>query len=122
MSFTISCNIDCRHFYIDQKFFCFKFEEGCDSTIFLKPTSKEEIGNIISSLNSNKASGPNSILYRILFHRSEISVQLANLFNLSFLTGPVFFHQYSRLKVVPDFKKDSKLDFSNLSNAPVIKY
>ena len=31
------------------------------STIFLQPTDKEEIANIISSLNSNKASGPNSI-------------------------------------------------------------
>ena len=30
-------------------------------TIFLQPTDKEEIANIISSLNSNKASGPNSI-------------------------------------------------------------
>ena len=28
------------------------------STIFLQPTDKEEIANIISSLNSNKASGP----------------------------------------------------------------
>ena len=37
------------------------------STIFLQPTYKEEIANIISSLNSNKASGPNSIPYRILF-------------------------------------------------------
>ena len=36
------------------------FKEEYDRTIFLKPTSKEEIGNI-SSLNSNKASGPNSI-------------------------------------------------------------
>ena len=31
------------------------------STIFLQPTDKEEIANIISSLNSNEASGPNSI-------------------------------------------------------------
>ena len=34
------------------------------STIFLQPTDKEEIANIITSiisLNSNKASGPNSI-------------------------------------------------------------
>ena len=31
------------------------------STIFLQPTDQEEIANIISSLNSNKASGPNSI-------------------------------------------------------------
>ena len=30
-------------------------------------TDKEEITNIISSLNSNKVSGPNSIPYRILF-------------------------------------------------------
>ena len=32
-----------------------------NNTIFLQPTDKEEIANIISSLNSNKASGPNSI-------------------------------------------------------------
>ena len=38
-----------------------------DSTIFLQPTDKEEIANIISFLNSNKASGPNSITYRMLF-------------------------------------------------------
>ena len=38
-----------------------------DSTIFLQPTDKEEIANIISSLNSSKASGPNSIPCRILF-------------------------------------------------------
>ena len=30
-------------------------------TIFLQPTDKEEIANIISYLNSNKAFGPNSI-------------------------------------------------------------
>ena len=33
------------------------------SSIFLQPTDKEEITNIISFLNSNKASGPNSIPY-----------------------------------------------------------
>ena len=38
-----------------------------DSTIFLQLTDKEEKANIISSLNSCKASGPNSIPYRILF-------------------------------------------------------
>ena len=34
-------------------------ETSC--TVFLQPTDKEEIANIISSLNPNKASGPNSI-------------------------------------------------------------
>ena len=84
-----------------------------DSTIFLQPTDKEEIANIISSLNSSKASGPNSIPYRILFLlKNDISKQLADLFNLSFLTG-VFPSVLKTAKVVPVFKKDSKLDYSN---------
>ena len=83
------------------------------STIFLQPTDKEEIANIISCLNSNKASGPNSIPYRILFLlKNEISKQLADLFNLSFMTG-VFPSVLKTAKVVPVFKKDSKLDYSN---------
>ena len=84
-----------------------------DSAIFLKPTDKEEIANIISSLNSSKASGPNSIRYRILFLlKNYISKQLADLFNLSFLTG-VFPSVLKTAKVAPVFKKDSKLDYSN---------
>ena len=83
------------------------------STIFLQPTDKEEIANIISSLNSSKASGPNSIPYRILFLlKNEISKQLADLFNLSFKTG-VFPSVLKTAKVIPIFKKDSKLDYSN---------
>ena len=70
------------------------------STIFLQPTDKEEIANIISSLNSNKASGPNNIPYRILFLlKTEISKQLADLFNLSFTTG-VFSSVLKTAKVV----------------------
>ena len=37
------------------------------STLFLQSTGQEEIAKIISSLNSNKASGPNRVPYRILF-------------------------------------------------------
>ena len=76
-------------------------------------TGKEEIANIILSLNSSKASCPNSIPYRIIFLlKNEISKQLADLFNLSFITG-VFPSVLKTAKVVPVFKKDSKLDFSN---------
>ena len=83
------------------------------STIFLQPTDKEEIANIISSFNSNKASGPNSIPYRILFLlKNGISKHLADLFNLSFMTG-VFPSILKTAKVIPVFKKDSKLDYSN---------
>ena len=83
------------------------------STLFLQPTGREEIVNIISSLNSNKTSGPNSIPYRILFLlKNEISKQLADLFNLSFMTV-IFPSDIKIAKVVPVFKKDSKLDNSN---------
>ena len=83
------------------------------NTIFLQPTDKGEIANIIPSLNSNKASGPNIIPYRILLLlKNEISKQLADLFNLSFMTG-VFPSVLKTAKVVPVFKNDSKLDYSN---------
>ena len=69
------------------KYFSDYLSNKSSSTIFLEPTDKEEIANIISSLNSKKASGPNSISYRILFLlKNEISNQLADLFNLSFMT------------------------------------
>ena len=83
------------------------------STLFPQPTDREEIVNIISSLNSNKTSSPNSIPYRIiLLLKNEISKQLTDLFNLSFMTG-VFPSVLKIAKVVPVFKKDSKLDYSN---------
>ena len=72
--------------------------------MFLLPTDKEEIANILSSLNFNKAFGPNSIPYRILLLlKNEISKQLADLFNLSFLTG-AFPSVPKSAKVVPVFK------------------
>ena len=79
----------------------------------MEPTDKEETANITSSLNYNKASGPNSIPYRILFLlKNEISKHLADFFNLSFMTG-VFPSVLKTAKVVPVLKKDSKLNYSN---------
>ena len=95
------------------KFFSDYLSNESSSTIFLKPTDKEEIANIIFSLNSNKDSGPNSIPYRISFLlKNEISKQLADLFKLSFITG-VFISILKTAKVVLVSKKDSKLDYSN---------
>ena len=71
------------------------------SIIFLQPTNKEGITNIISSLKSNKACGPNSVPYRILFLlKNEISKKLADLFNLSIKTG-VFPSVLKAAKVIP---------------------
>ena len=96
-----------------QKYFSDYLANENGNTIFLQPNDKEEIANIISSINSNKASGSNSIPYRIsMLLKNEISKQLADLFNLSFMTG-VFPSVLKTAKVVPVSKKDSKLDYSN---------
>ena len=64
-------------------------------------------------MNNGKASGPNSIPTVVLKHlNSEISVVLANLFNLSFSTG-VFPNILKTSPVLPLFKKGSKLDCGN---------
>ena len=63
----------------------FHLSNETSKKIFLQPTDEEEISNILSSLNSNKASGPNSTPYRILFPlKHESSIQLADLFQLLF--------------------------------------
>ena len=83
------------------------------STIFLQPTDKEEIANIICSVNTNKASGLNNTPERILFFlRNEISKKLADLFNRSFMTR-IFLLVLKTSKVVPVFKKDSELNYIN---------
>ena len=66
--------------------------------------------HILSQLH--KASGPNIIPYRILFllkMKFQSTWQICST-SLSWL---VFFLLYSKLQVVPVFKKDSKLDYSN---------
>ena len=65
-------------------------------------------------INFNKASGANSILYRKSFLlKNEISMELADLFNPSFITG-IFLLVPKTAKVVPVFKKDSKLGYSKV--------
>ena len=59
------------------------------------------------------ASGPNSMPDRILFLlKNWISKQLADLLNLSFVTS-IFSLVLKTPKVVPIFKKNSKLDYNN---------
>ena len=76
-------------------------------------TVRRSSPNVVSSLNINKASGPFSIPNKILILRKQdISEQLADLFNLSFFSGS----SPSILKtdkVVPVFKKGSKLNCCN---------
>ena len=72
----------------------------------VQPADKEEIANIVSSLNSNNAYGANSIPYTVLvLLKSEISKQLTDLFSHSFMTG-VFPSVLKTAKAVPVFTKD----------------
>ena len=83
------------------------------NSFFLSPANKYEIQNVISSLNSNKSVGPNSIPTRILkLLKNYISTHLADIFNISFSTA-AFPTILKVAKFVPVHKKDSKLDFSN---------
>ena len=81
--------------------------------LFLSPTDKYEIINIISSIDLNKSIGPNSIPTKILkFLKNDISTQLSDIFTVSFSTG-VFPSILKIAKVAPIHKKHSKLVYSN---------
>ena len=80
---------------------------------FVSPTDKTEIENVISSLDSNKSVGPNSIPTTVLKSlKNDISSQLSETFNISFCSG-VFPSILKTAKDIPIHKKDSKLDFTN---------
>ena len=82
-------------------------------SFFVSPTDKKEIENVISSLDSHKSVGPNSIPTKVLkLLKNDISSQLSEIFNISFSSG-VFPSILKTAKVIPVHKKDSKLDFSN---------
>ena len=94
-------------------------------SFFIAPIDSTEVFNIISSLNQHKNGGPYSILikFRKLLNK-EISEQLAILFNQSF--SPVIFPPILKTsKIIPIYKKGSKLESSNyglISLVSLIKF
>ena len=79
----------------------------------VSPTDKTEIENIISSLDSNKSGGPNSIHTKVLkLLKNDISRQLSEIFNISFSSGN-FPSILKTAKVTSVHKKDFKLDLSH---------
>ena len=77
---TAKQNINYSH-----KHFPEYLKHQCNNSKFIQPTDREEIANIISSLNINKASDPFSIPNKILILlKQNISKQFADLFNFFF--------------------------------------
>ena len=82
------------------------------NSFWIKPTDKTEVMNI-SSLNSSKSCGPNSIPTHVLKIIKElISSPLSELINLSFTTG-IFPDMLKIAKVIPIYKAESKLLCNN---------
>ena len=83
------------------------------NTIFLAPTVPEDIEDLISSMKTNKASGPNSIPTNILkLFKKEFSKPLSDMINMSFNQG-VFSNVLKIANVIPIHKKGEKLDCNN---------
>ena len=79
----------------------------------MSPTDKNEIISIISALDSQEVSIPNSIPIKILkLMKNDMSDQLAVLFNLSFICGS-FPTILKTSKVTPIYKNISKLKCSS---------
>ena len=77
-----------------------------EESLFITPTDAHEVNLIISSLNSDKSTGPNSLPTKILkLLKNEISTHLADIFNLSFSSG-VFPYVLKIAKVIPVHKKE----------------
>ena len=82
-------------------------------TIFLSPILPEDIEDLISSMKTNKASGPNSIPTKILkLFKNEFSKPLGDIINLSFNQG-IFPNLLKIANIIPIHKKGDGLDCNN---------
>ena len=101
---------------IPQAFTDFKkyLKNPLPNSFFFRPITLGEMIKTINSINSNKASGPNSIPPNILnLLLVDISEILLKIMNLSFETG-IFPSSLKLVKVIPIFKnKGSEQDFNN---------
>ena len=83
------------------------------NSMYLEPTSPQEVFEEINSLNLNKSSGLDGIsAYFIKLASDIIAVPLSILCNLSFSEG-VFPNCLKNAKVIPRFKTGSKSELSN---------
>ena len=86
---------------------------NCNNSLYLIPTTPDEIAKIINCLDENKSSGPNSIPVFILKSlKPFFSLRLSKLINLSFEVA-IFPDLLKLVKIAPVHKKGSKLCHEN---------
>ena len=84
-----------------------------EKSFFIGPVDIKETEKKISSLQENKASGPNSLPIKMLkTSKKQLSVPLTYLINLAFEIG-VFPDILKTAKVIPIFKKEEQQDCNN---------
>ena len=86
---------------------------NCYNSLYLSPTTPNEIGNIIQSLNENKSTGPNSIpIFILTFLESFFSYWLSLIINLSFEIS-IFPDLLKIAQITPIYKKGCKVSKIN---------
>ena len=93
--------------------FCAYLKNACPSSIYLQPSTPQEICMLINSLKQNKASGHDDIFpYFLKITAPIIALPLSTVFNYC-LTFGVFPGKLKLAKVIPVYKKGS---FDQLTN------
>ena len=78
-------------------------------SLFIRPTSVDEVKFVISAMNKNKSTGPNSLHNNIInIAHNILALPLSHIINLSFISG-VFPDNLKIAQIIPIHKKDDKL-------------
>ena len=88
-------------------------QNALPNSFVIRECDRMEVETLISTLNGRKAVGPNSIPSSILYMlKSEISIPLSKIFNLSLMTG-IYPDKLKISKTIPIFKKGDRHLTSN---------
>ena len=100
--FSSIANNTKRNISYSHKHFSDFLKNRSNISFFVSPTDKKEIENVISSLDSNKSVGPNSIPTKVLkLLKNNICSQLSEIFNISF-SSAIFPSILKTAKVIPE--------------------
>ena len=86
--------------------FCAYLKNACPSSIYLQPSTPQEICMLINSLKQNKASGHDIFPYFLKIAAPIIALPLSTIFNYC-LTFGIFPGKLKLAKVIPVYKKNS---------------